>query len=47
MDRTPWASRVGGQFLAHIRFVTLVSIEGPAAEITLPESEWHLMAPAP
>jgi len=45
-DSTPWASRVGGELLAHIRFVTLVSIDGPATEITLPESEWHLMEPA-
>ncbi len=39
------ASRVGDQFLAHVRFVTLVSIAGPSAEISLPESEWHLMLP--
>ena len=44
-DCTPWASRVGDQFLAHVRFVTLVSIAGPSAEISLPESEWHLMRP--
>jgi len=45
-DSTPWASRVGDQLLAHTRFVTLVSMEGPAAEISLPESDWHLMEPA-
>ena len=45
-DSTPWASRVRGQFMAHTRFVTLASIAGPAAEITLPESEWHLVGPA-
>ena len=33
------------QFLAHVLFVTLVSIAGPSAEISLPESEWHLMRP--
>jgi hypothetical protein len=37
-DSTPWASR-----WAHTRFVTLVSVDGQAAEITLPEDEWHLI----
>lgn len=39
----PAAVSVGSELLARPRYATLTSADGPPAEITVPESEWHLI----